>query len=158
MAERKLLLITGVPGTGKTTVGNYLQEKFGYNHIDFEDSNLFLKFESSPDTYIDELVSNKGKIVITWGFAPDEGGFQRVSFLMLKGFKIIWFDGNRVAAFREYLKAGRPEEPFYFQMFRIENSKVIERINPLLINTFDESGHFRKLEEIVDEIEKKSRT
>ena len=30
------LLITGVPGTGKTTVGDYLASEYGFVHLDFE--------------------------------------------------------------------------------------------------------------------------
>jgi shikimate kinase len=32
----KLLLLTGVPGTGKTDLGNYLAEHHAFRHVDFE--------------------------------------------------------------------------------------------------------------------------
>jgi broad-specificity NMP kinase len=37
----KKLLITGVPGTSKTTIGDYLAEKHGFTHINLEDPNGF---------------------------------------------------------------------------------------------------------------------
>ena len=31
-----LILITGIPGSGKTTIGNYLRDERGYLHVDVE--------------------------------------------------------------------------------------------------------------------------
>lgn len=90
--------------------------------------------------------------MITWGFVPEEGQIGLVKYLENSSFKLVWLDGNRLAAFREYLKADRPEEPYYLQMYRIETSKVIEILNPLIVNTFDDNGNFRELESIVKEI------
>lgn len=33
---RKRILISGIPGTGKTTLGNFLGDTYGYQHIDME--------------------------------------------------------------------------------------------------------------------------
>lgn len=145
MNNRNLILIVGIPATGKTTVGNFLRDKFNYKHINFEDGVSLNRFVQNPTTYINTEL-NQGDIVITWGFVPVEEQIKIVKYLESYGFKLIWFDGNRAAAFREYLKIGREEKAFYFQMYRIEDSKVIERLNPLIINTFDGNGEFLDLE------------
>jgi len=35
--KRDLFLITGIPGTGKTSYGNELSRQFGFAHYDLED-------------------------------------------------------------------------------------------------------------------------
>lgn len=149
------IFITGIPGTGKTTIGNFLRDQFGYKHVNFEDGVSLNEFFQNPDNFIDLELKNDNS-VISWGFVPDEVQIETVNYLKRdKGFSLVWFDGDRVSAFREYLKAGRPENLFYLQMFRIEESKVVERIKPLIINTFNNVGRFREKTEVVEEIERK---
>jgi hypothetical protein len=45
-----------------------------------------------------------------------------------------------------------PEENFYLQMWRIENSKVIEKIKPRIVDTFKKDGRFRDSVEVLREI------
>jgi hypothetical protein len=57
-----MLLITGIPGTGKTTIGNYLQTHKGYDHLDVE---------APTGPRLEEFLSKHGdKKVITGGFVP----------------------------------------------------------------------------------------
>lgn len=152
MKNRKLILITGIPATGKTKVGNFLRDKFNYKHINFEDGVSLNRFAQNLQTYINTEL-NQGNIVITWGFVPVDEQIKVVKYLESYGFKLIWFDGNRLAAFREYLKEGREEKAFYLQMYRIEDSNVIATIKPFIINTFKDDGSFKAVEDIVQEIE-----
>ncbi len=153
MRNMKLILITGVPGTGKTSIGDYLKDKHGFKHINFEDGISLNQFISDTNAFLngDCKISD---VVTTWGFVPSSEQIQLVDLLKSKGFKLFWFDGNRLAAFREYLKAGRLEKLFYLQMYRICESDVISKINRIIINTFDKDGVFRKKGEIVEEIER----
>ena len=152
MSTRKLVLITGIPGTGKTSIGNLLEEKYGYKHINFEDGASLNLFAQNPDEFLRSNSTLKD-VVITWGFVPVEIQINYVQYLKQQGFKLFWFDGNRVAAFREYLNAGRPENLFFLQMQRICDSDVINLIKPTIINTFDKDGRFRKRSEVIEEIE-----
>ena len=88
----------------------------------------------------------------TWGFLPiEQGGI--VKLFKQKGFKVFWFDGNRPAALREFLKRGTVQEHlFYLQMLRIATSSIIDKIEPVIINTFDEHGDFKQPDEIVGKI------
>ena len=88
------ILITGIPGTGKTTIGNYLALAKGYEHLDIEEA---LKRHDTTGSeiiqnFIDSPSENK---VITWGFIPeiDDNGVKK--FLDL-GYKMIWFNGIRI--------------------------------------------------------------
>ncbi|MFZ0996863.1 MAG: hypothetical protein WA416_20095 [Candidatus Sulfotelmatobacter sp.] len=107
LQERDLLLITGVPGTGKTTYGGMFATEFGFVHHDLEDQQTLNRFVANRAQFIGELLNEKKNVVVTWGFAPDdEPSVSLVLQLRSAGFEWIWFDGNRPAALREFLKTG----------------------------------------------------
>ena len=78
-----------------------------------------------------------------WLFADRKGG--------------IYFT-DRPAALRAFNKRGDvKEERFHAQISRIENSQVIRRISPLIINTFDSSENFKDPAQVLSEIMKGDR-
>lgn len=146
------LLITGIPGTGKTTVGDELAQKHDFKHLDFE-SDAIREFLENPATFIEKLAESKRHIVITWGFMPEK---QTELVLQLKesGFKLIWFDGNREAARKAFNKRGTvPEKALYIQLGNIESFNVVDRIQPIRYDTFDKKGRFKALPQIIEEIQ-----
>ena len=149
-----LLLITGIPGTGKTTYGNKFAREFGFLHRDLEDRETLDHLVADPRQFIRELLSENRNVVVTWGFGPDDqASLDLVQLFREAGFKWIWFDGNRPAALREFQRRGTvPERDLYVQMFRIENSRIVERLKPTVINSFDECGQFKPANELLKEI------
>ena len=160
--ERDLLLITGIPGTGKTCFAEKFAKEFGFLHHDLEDqqAQTLNRFNANPSQFIGELLNEKKDVVVTWGFGPDcERSVFLVQQLRSAGFKWIWFDGNRPAALREFQKraaaqgrATAQEIDFYRQMYRIENSRIVERLKPTVINSFDDRGQFKPTKELLAEI------
>jgi hypothetical protein len=149
----KRYLITGIPGTGKTEVGNFLKNIHHFKHVDFEDSVSLNRFVADPVDFIKSELQGCD-IVISWGFVPVDGQINIVKYLQSIGFKLIWFDGNREAARRAFIKRGTVSVDLLdIQIKRINDSQVISIINPIIINTFDENGEFKPLESIVGEIE-----
>lgn len=157
----KKLLIAGIPGMGKTKIGDHLQERYGFTHVDMENSDNISAIIKDHKTFIDNLLSHGRDIVLTWGFVPTDQQIGMVNYLGNKGFKKIWFDGDRGAARREFIKRDSQFGEMYlnaklealgFQMKRIEESKVIDRIEPKIINTFDSAHNFKKSDEIITEI------
>ena len=154
LQERDLLLITGIPGTGKTTYGNNFAREFGFLHHDLEDNQTLNRFNTNPAQFIGELLNEKKHLVVTWGFGPDR---ERSVFLVQQlrdaGFKWIWFDGNRPAALREFQKrATVSERDLHVQMHRIEQSRIVERLKPTVINSFDDRGQFKPTKQLLAEI------
>ena len=145
------ILITGIPGMGKTTIGEYLGQNYGFIHWDVEKKNR-----------IDELILSKsGNIVLTWGFVPKDDNIEIIQKLRNSGFDLIWFDGDRDAARREFVERDSKLEIDNFnsqlqllekQLQRIEDSDVIKRLKPRIINTFNKEHKFRQKEDIVNEI------
>ena len=146
--ERKLLLLTGIPGTGKTTMGNHFHDKYGFVHINMEvpqGLNLF------PDAS-GFLQKNPGDIVLSWGFHP-AGTDQITAFRDRFGFRHVWLDGPRNAALRAFIERGTVEEKyFHIQMENIGNSNLVARMSPVIINPFDNEGRFRNKDDIAKEI------
>ena len=68
--ETVRLLITGIPGAGKTQFGEYLVSAHGFLHRDLEDTIEFADFVNNPLAYLLKLSAEGQKSVITWGFVP----------------------------------------------------------------------------------------
>jgi hypothetical protein len=85
--------------------------------------------------------------------APKAHGVFSDDLNRAQGFKLIWFDGDRAAALREFQKRGSvPEQFFHAQIERIETASVIEQIKPIIINSFDEGSQFKSTPRLLDEI------
>ena len=148
-----LFLITGIPGTGKTWYGDKFATEFGFAHHDLEEQQTLNRFAGSPQQFIADILALNKNTVVTWGFLPDQIQTTLVLQFSEAGFKLIWFDGNRPAALREFRKRGTvPEELFHIQMQRIERSQVIEKINPAVIDSFDARGQFKSPAKLLEEV------
>jgi hypothetical protein len=151
--NRKLILIGGFPGTGKTTFGGFLQRERGFVHLDGEKPDQFERIKDNPADALNEILEAGHDIVLTWGFTPG-GQSDRVRTFMRHGFRVVWFDGNPEFARRAFLGKGGIEECFKVQMARIQGPQFAESFDPITINPFDESGEFRPPGVILEEIEK----
>jgi hypothetical protein len=149
------LLITGVPGTGKTTIGDYLANAHGFEHLDFEHRPTLTRFFGRGETGLRaelDALRERGDVVITWGFDPD-AQLAAVLFLRDFGFSWIWFDGDRAAARREFLRRDTVHETARaVQLEKIDRHIDLSALRPRLINTFDGEGAFRSLAEISSEL------
>jgi hypothetical protein len=149
------LLITGVPGMGKTTLGNHLAEHHGFRHHDFETAALWRFWRFGKRGFRTRLAAAKvlrHNIVITWGFVPD-AELDMVRAMRSFGFEWIWLDGDRAAARRAFLARGTvSEEVLDLQMQRIAEYIDLETLRPRIVNSFDSRGEFRPLEEIAAEL------
>jgi hypothetical protein len=151
--KRKLILIGGIPGSGKTWYGNFFAQHYGFVHFDGEDPVLFDRIKDHPSDALKDMLKEAGDVVLTWGFTPC-GQADRVRMFMKHGFKVVWFDGNREAALREYVKRGSPVHLFNLQMGRIGDPKFADSFEPIRINPFAENGEFKPPKVILEEIEK----
>jgi hypothetical protein len=126
----------------------------GFVHCDLEKQETLNGLAANPTQFIADIVSQSRDTVLTWGFVPDDpASVSIVIQFENSGFKLVWFDGNRPAALREFIKRGTvPEVLFYLQMYRIETSKVIEIIKPVIVDPFDAQGQFKSTTQLLQEI------
>jgi hypothetical protein len=97
------ILITGVPGACKTTTGEFLALNRCFFHVDVE---------APPQPrgekliqLLDELGQHHRNIVVTWGFVP-RAHDNDIAHIRALGYRLYWFDGDREASKRLYLKRG----------------------------------------------------
>lgn len=155
MAAQRLLLLTGIPGSGKTEAGHSMARLHGFRHLDAEEHAarpvgsleawvaLWKRFLKEARDSIRE-----GKdVVITWGFMP---GTDNITIRALQGmgFRMIWFDGDRAAARREFLKRGTvTEAALRAQMDKIARLDLTS-FSPVAFDPFNEHGEFLTREEL----------
>ncbi|MBN8675426.1 MAG: hypothetical protein J0L56_14950 [Chitinophagales bacterium] len=146
------ILLTGIPGTGKTTIGDYLRDTKEYLHINMEDQTVTSQILNIYQ-FVDELANNDKNIVVTWGFVPNESQTDIVLYFRNRGFSLIWLDGNREAARAAFNKRGDvSEELFELQLKRINEFDVIQKILPTTYNSFKNDSSFKDISVISKEL------
>jgi len=148
------LLITGVPGTGKTIVARHLETQ-GFSHVNMEQEGFRprYEFEQDPPGFLDALPPEP--VVVTWGFGPFANR-DAVSQFRAGGFRAVWLDGNRAASFREFMRRERDnpvkEADYYDQMRMIVVTEIVQRLAAPLICPFNAAGWFRPVAEIAADV------
>lgn len=150
------LLISGVPGTGKTTLANYFEAERGFFHVDMEADEFAPRkeFNQDPVAFLGRLAFHED-VVLSWGFRPfkDRAAVEK---LMEAGFSVIWLDGDRVASFRNFMEREKnnpmSEITYYEQMHAIMITRIVETLTPRVVNPYTSTGGFRQTEEIANEI------
>lgn len=148
--SRRLLLITGIPGTGKTTLGEYLQDKHGFTHVNREIHDP-KAFTEDPKGF---LSKSAGDVVATWGFRPlapeDVAG---VAGLCALGFRGAWFDGYRPWALKQVIASPtKSEADFYLQLRNVEVSGIRQALQFRVVDPFTATGDFRDKATIAKEL------
>lgn len=114
-----LLLICGLPATGKTTFGEWLHNTHGFLHLDLEmrdclTRNYLPRFwleriwnldKAGLAQFVTYLKVRDQSTVLTWAFHTDLIPF--VAQLKDHGFVLWWFEGDRLAIRDSYLARGR---------------------------------------------------
>jgi hypothetical protein len=138
---RRLLLITGTPGTGKRPLGTYLETERGFVHVDLDNREARTRFlRSGADALQAELAAvtaTSPKIVVTWTFSA-ETQLAYVETMRDLGFEWIWMDCDRGAAY-DALIAENATDP------------------PRFVDAFDPGGTFRAPESVMDELRRRRR-
>lgn len=141
------ILISGIPGGGKTHLGNLLAKDHGFRHVDMEadefaDARACMR---SPEAFVAELGVQPDRNVLTWGFDPFRAE-PAVKHIVSAGFVPVWVDGNRAFFFSTFLRRERRNEgmelAFYQQMTTIVMTRIGERLDWFRFDPFDSWGDF----------------
>jgi hypothetical protein len=89
------LLIAGVPGSGKTRLGDYLKDNHQYFHIDLETPEGIQQFYSR---------GNMPNTVVTWGYPPIPEAYQTISACLTAGFVLVWLQSSDFSSNEIYTK------------------------------------------------------
>lgn len=149
------ILISGVPGTGKTTVAEHLAKNFGYTHIDMEADSFRARreLEQNAQAFLGRLASLPN-VVLSWGFSPYMDR-PKVEGVIAAGYKFVWLDGNHVVTLRNFLEREHndphQEANYYGQMQMILATEITERLHPIQVDPFS-GDQFRSVKDIATEI------
>jgi hypothetical protein len=130
-SRSKVVLICGIPGSGKTTFCAWLDEHKGFDHLDFDlllqgqgtpaHLHLVHLLRTSPKDFIHKVLKKKKPTAIDWGFPIKS--LDLVRFFKLSGIGVWWFDGDREAARQRFIDRRTVTlDAFKQQMSDIEGS------------------------------------
>ena len=141
MVQPGSLLIAGLPATGKSTFGDWLEQHNGYFHLDFDEEPLvqqrgfgreqqLLWKHHQTEPLVEALRARHQPVVLTWGFAPKF--LPLVERMLAHGFATVWFAADPATSRRAFIARGGidvkyfdqflvtllPVEPAIFQVFQ----------------------------------------
>lgn len=120
------ILISGTPGTGKTSFCDWLGKERGFIHIDMEvfqgsEHHKVWKHSLSRDAFADfisYLNTLGNRVVLSWGFPPE--CLPVIRKLQMEGIACFWFDAPEMMARDAFLlQATVSEGDFNRQMDKI---------------------------------------
>jgi shikimate kinase len=151
-----LILVSGIPGAGKTTIGDHLRDRHGFRHLDMESSlGRTRRFHGLRKRALLRTATRlRRPVVVTWGFDPGDDELA-VKRLLDAGGRLVWLDGDRDAAARHWRRAKPDLDPALFdaQLERID-AHSLNRFGDRAhrIDAFDDSGAHRSKETIADAV------
>ncbi len=146
--EESLILLSGVPATGKSTFGRYLSREHGFAHYDLEchprgwpHPDLKPTWEASRQAFVAELKQHHKRVALDWGFPVH--CLPIVNELRGQGVRLIWFDGDRSRArsvFQE--RGGLALSDFETQVAAIDTAGYPARLNCVVVQALSAEGAF----------------
>lgn len=92
------ILISGIPGTGKSRFAKWLHDNHGFVHHDVDD------LQGVPST---AWLLQQDRLIVDWGFPANEPSLSRATAIIQSwisvGVEHWWFDGDREAALESFL-------------------------------------------------------
>src|SRR5438477_12087288 len=95
--KRIVILLSGIPATGKSCFGRYLARKHGFAHYNLEchpdgwpHPELKRTWDKNRSAFVAELRQPHDRIALDWGF--NVSAVSWVKELQACGVKLIWFD------------------------------------------------------------------
>ncbi|HEU0049639.1 MAG TPA: hypothetical protein VFQ43_18775 [Nitrososphaera sp.] len=156
--SKPILLLSGVPGSGKSCYGRWLAKNKAYLHLDLEHGDLekyglqrvWDEFWSSrSDGLISALLETAAPVCLDWGFPPR--CLPIVRRLADVDVELWWFEADPHLAKKYFLeRATVSEAAFDEQMANIEASRraIMELFGQHVIRVFREDGMRVPCEEI----------
>lgn len=119
-----IILISGIPGTGKSFLGDYLAEHHEFTHVDLEVQAglqyLTLLQQKDFDGFV-EQVSNLGdRIALTFGYPPE--WLPVIEQLAVRGVVTAWLDSPLIFS-RKHWKPEPGQDP---GTYTIQIAKIID--------------------------------
>jgi hypothetical protein len=109
--KRSILLLSGIPATGKSTFARYLAREHGFAHYDLEcyprgwpHSEFKQVWDADRKQFVASLRNAHDRVAIDWGFPVH--CLPWVAELQSCGVQLIWFDGDVGRARHAFIQRG----------------------------------------------------
>ena len=81
------LLITGIPGTGKTFIGDHLHLHYGFQHINLEANESLVLLKSDQTRFLSAIKrrGRQGPEFDSWLRTADQGEYESVRYTTSAG-------------------------------------------------------------------------
>ncbi|NQV88076.1 MAG: hypothetical protein HQ402_00785 [Parcubacteria group bacterium] len=157
--NNNIILFSGIPASGKSTYGKWLEEEKGMIYWDLEHetleevekrSGLYIGRGHDLGSFLEAVKETDRIIVIDWGFPPDTM-LGEIKNLFDNKVKLWWFDGDRKSARTSFLKRGTvSEEALDIQMKKIEDHwpQIKNLFGENIIQSINSNGEYLPKEEI----------
>ena len=164
MEESPLLFLAGIPCSGKTHFGQWLEGEHGYLHIDAEVQGELDRVDlrevwetacanQDCSALAAALRARGAPAIFNWGFPP--ACLPVAAALKRAGFSSWWFAGDHAAARREHALLGRSTEDFDIQWAAIQSQfqQIAALFHPNIVTVLGAKGERMTPQEILQRIQ-----
>jgi hypothetical protein len=126
VTERQFILLSGIPGSGKTYLGNYLKEKHGFCFFETDANWDVFNREMRLGDVVSRWLDKHDHVCLEWGFKPCY--LPHVLSLKNQGARLFWLTCDKAIARPNYLQVHRKDDPtgeaYDKQVKRIEDAHL----------------------------------
>ena len=151
-----VILLSGMPGTGKSTFARHLAREHGFAHYDLErfpngwpHQELKSTWDANRSAFVAQIRQHHDRIALDWGFPVS--CLSWVEELQKCGVKLVWFDGDVACARRVFEQRGRAAG-FDAQVAAIQKAGYPASFNCIVVPALSASGVFLEQHQIESKI------
>ncbi len=151
-----VILLSGIPGTGKSRFGRHLAREHGFAHYDLEcyphgwpHQELKSMWDANRSAFVAQVRQHHDRIALDWGFPVS--CLSWVEELQKCGVRLVWFDGDVAHARQVFEQRGRAAE-FDVQVAGIQKAGYPASLNCVVVPALSDAGLFldnRQIESII---------
>jgi hypothetical protein len=148
LPEKIVILLSGIPGAGKSTFGRYLSREHNFAHYDLEcwprgwpNPHLKERWDADRRAFVEELRQYHDRVVLDWGFPVSCASW--VAELRDQGVQLVWLDCDTNRARDAVVRRGGTDWiAFYQQVKQIQQAGYPDQLNCLVVPVLASSGSF----------------
>jgi predicted kinase len=159
-----MLLLTGIPASGKSMFARYLSNTHGYFAYvleelpaDDEIRKLWLRCLEAGDAtrFVKKMRNLPTSVVVEWGFPANEACIRLVQSMKDHGMRVVWFELPDDFARERFVARGTVQvEAFDAQVpaIRANYDTIMERVEPEVVSVLEADGMAKSHDAVFAEI------
>ena len=148
VGKKIVILVSGIPATGKSTFARNLTREHGFAHYDLEcdpcswpHPELQQVWGDDRAAFVREIRRNHDRVVLDWGFPVS--CLSWVNELRDQSVRLVWFDGDVDRAREEFVgRGGLDVKYFDAQVKKIRQAGYPSSLNCLVVPALSATGAF----------------